>query len=104
MATIGQKIKTFRTLKNITQQELADKSNSHKTTISRIENDVFEPNSLVLAALASYGMNIDELLSGPEHGSKKETTLYNRVSELEIKLHSIEDKLNKFIKLLEEKL
>ena len=104
MATIGQKIKTFRTLKGISQQELADKSGTHKTTISRIENDALLPNAQVLATLSSYGMNVDDLLGGPIDGSKKEQALYLRVSELEVKLLGVESKLEQLIKLLEEKL
>ncbi|MGV6945003.1 helix-turn-helix domain-containing protein [Sphingobacterium kyonggiense] len=103
MVTIGQKIKTFRTLKGLSQKQLAEKSNSHKTTISRIENDQLPPNAQVLATLSSYGMNIDELLT-EEDGAKKEQSIYLRVSELEIKLLGIESKLAQLIKLIEKKL
>ncbi|GEM_PF-3209730 len=106
MATIGQKVKTFRTLKGISQQELADKAKSHKTTISRIERDALLPNAQILAALSSMGMDVTDLFEGSKvpSGSKKEQALYHRVSELEIKLLSVESKLAKLIDFIEKKL
>ena len=82
MATIGEKIKTFRTLKGISQDELAKKFGGNRSTISRIENDQMKPGAAVLAALASFGMNIEEILPADE-GFKKEKALQMRVTELE---------------------
>lgn len=103
MATKGQKIKTWRTLKGITQDELAAKFNGNRSTVSRIENGTLEPNAQVLSALASFGMNIDELL-GADEGYTKEKALQLRVTELELKLMQMETKLEGIIKLVEEKL
>lgn len=103
MATKGQKIKTFRMMKGITQDQLAAKFNGNKSTVSRIENDTLEPNAQILAALASFGMNIDELLQA-EDGYKKEKALQMRVTELELKLMQMESKLEGLVKLIEEKL
>lgn len=103
MATKGQKIKTFRMMKGITQIELAAKFNGNKSTVSRIESDIMEPNAQILAALASYGMNIDDLLQ-PDEGYKKEKALQMRVTELELKLMQLESKLDGLVKFIEEKL
>lgn len=103
MATIGQKIKTFRTLKKITQLELAEKIGGDRSTISRVEADQLKPNAAILAALANYGMNIDELLT-EGNDVTKEKALQMRVAELELKLMNVESKLTTLIKLVEDKL
>lgn len=103
MATKGQKIKTWRTLKGITQEELAAKFNGARSTVSRIENGTLEPNGQVLAALASLGMNIEELL-GTDEGYTKEKALQLRVTELELKLMQIESRLEGILDLIEKKL
>lgn len=103
MATIGEKIKTFRTLKGISQDALAKKFGGNRSTVSRIENDQMQPGAAVLAALASFGMNIEEILP-TEEGYKKEKALQMRVTELELKLMQVESKLESLIKFVEEKL
>lgn|SRR5690606_15965576 len=103
MATTGQKIKTFRSLKSITQQQLADKAGLDRSTVARIETDKLKPNGEILKTLASLGMNIEELLSSTD-GSTKEKALQMRVAELELKLMNMESQLNSLIKLVEEKL
>lgn len=103
MATIGEKIKTFRTLKGISQDELAKKFGGNRSTVSRIENDQMKPGAAVLAALASFGMNIDEILPA-EAGYEKEKALQMRVTELELKLMQVESKLESLIKFVEEKM
>jgi len=51
---VGEKIKKFRTEKNITQQELAEYLNTTSQTISRYETGVLEANQNVLFSLADY--------------------------------------------------
>lgn len=103
MATTGEKIKTFRALKKITQQQLADKAGLDRSTVARIETDRLKPNGEILRTLAAYGMNIEELLATAD-GSAKEKALHMRVAELELKLMNMESQLNSLIKLVEEKL
>lgn len=100
---IGRKIKTFRTLKGLSLDELAKIAGVHKTTISRVESGIRNPSAQLLAGLASIGMDIDNVMPEPT-SSKKEIALYLRVSELEVKLMSMEDRIESLIKLIEEKL
>lgn len=100
---IGKKIKTWRLLKGITQDELAQKFNSHRSTVSRVEKGLLEPNAHFIKALASLGMNIDELLPA-DKGIEKQKALHLRVSELEIKLMKMESQIADLIKLVQEKL
>lgn len=102
MATVGEKIKTFRTLKGISQEELAKKFGGNRSTVSRIESGQMKPGAAVLAALASFGMDIDSILP-VESGYEKEKALQIRVTELELKLMDIESKLERIIKFVEEK-
>lgn len=51
---VGEKIKTFRCNKNITQKELAEYLNTTSQTISRYENGVLEANNDILFSLADY--------------------------------------------------
>lgn len=51
---IGNKIKYYRTRKNITQQELADYLGTTSQTISRYESGKLESNNIVLFKLADY--------------------------------------------------
>lgn len=103
MATSGQKIKTFRALKNITQQELADKAGINRSTVARMENDILKPSGDIIKALAGFGMNIEDLLDNSD-GYTKEKALRMRVAELELKLMNVESQLVNLIKLVEKKL
>ncbi|HIS38521.1 MAG TPA: helix-turn-helix domain-containing protein [Candidatus Onthousia faecavium] len=51
---IGNKIKYYRTRKNVTQQELADYLGTTSQTISRYESGKLESNNIVLFKLADY--------------------------------------------------
>ncbi|HLT86755.1 MAG TPA: helix-turn-helix domain-containing protein, partial [Sphingobacterium sp.] len=85
------------------QDELAKKFGANRSTISRMENDLLKPSAGALAALASFGMNIEEILPVGS-GFEKEKALQIRVTELELKLMQVESKLSDLIKFVEEKL
>lgn len=51
---VGEKIKSFRCGKNITQKELAEYLNTTSQTVSRYENGILETNNDILFSLADY--------------------------------------------------
>ena len=51
---VGEKIKFYRTSKNITQQELGEYLNTTSQTVSRYESGILEANQDVLFKLAEY--------------------------------------------------
>lgn len=51
---IGEKIKHFRTSKNLTQQEVAEYLGTTSQTVSRYENGVLQTNQDVLFKLADF--------------------------------------------------
>lgn len=58
---VGERIKTFRLARNITQQELAEYLNTTSQTVSRYENGILETNNNILFSLADYfGVSIND--------------------------------------------
>ncbi len=61
---IGQKIKELRTLRGLTQEELANRCELTKGYISQLENDLTEPSISTLEdILLSLGTNFSEFFS-----------------------------------------
>lgn len=59
--SIGKKIKTLRTLCQLTQEELADRCELTKGYISQIENDLTSPSiSTLIDILSAVGTNLHE--------------------------------------------
>ena len=76
---VGEKIKFFRTTKNITQQELAEHLKTTSQTVSRYENGVLEANQDVLFSLADYfQVSIDDFF--PERNIKN--NIFNQTEVL----------------------
>jgi len=75
--TIGEKIKTIRIQKGLTQEVLAEKTNVSTRTIQRIENNEVDPRSYTLEKIAeALGINFNEIsLFHYEHTKKEDTTL-----------------------------
>lgn len=60
---IGKRLKKARELKEMTQQEVADETNIARTTLSKIENDIYEPSIEQLRKLIElYNVNANWLL------------------------------------------
>lgn len=65
--TIGQRIKELRASKQMSQAELGDKLGASNKTISKWENDLSEPGSDTLKAIAGlFNVTINYLISGEE--------------------------------------
>ena len=65
--TLGQKLKELRSLKGLTQKELADKLHVSFQTVSKWEKDENEPDIVTLKQLAKlFGCSVDSLLGGNE--------------------------------------
>ena len=61
---IGKKIKTLRTLNNLTQEELASRCELTKGYISQLENDLTSPSITTLVdILTALGTNLNEFFS-----------------------------------------
>lgn len=60
---IGKRLKKARELKEMTQQEVADETNIARTTLSKIENDIYEPSIEQLRKLIElYNVNANWIL------------------------------------------
>ncbi len=65
--SIGTKIKSLRNLKQLTQEELADRCEVTKGFISQLENDLTEPSiSTLTDILQALGTNLKEFFSDDE--------------------------------------
>ncbi len=61
---IGKKIKELRTLYNLTQEELADRTDLTKGYISQLENDLTEPSiSTLVDIVNALGTNLSDFFS-----------------------------------------
>lgn len=73
---VGNKIKNYRTKKNITQQELAEYLNTTSQTISRYESGVLEANQEALFKISEYlNVSINELFPDSKTNSFDELEL-----------------------------
>ena len=60
---IGKRLKKARELKEMTQQEVADETDIARTTLSKIENDIYEPSIEQLRKLIElYNVNANWIL------------------------------------------
>lgn len=81
---IGNKIKEFRLLKNMTQSDLADLLKTTKQTIGRYENGLRRANQDTLFELADiFGKNIDDFFPKEDNSSSTKTILDNIFNKLE---------------------
>ncbi len=58
MVHIGQRLKRLRTLRALTQAELADRAGVTTATVARIERDEIEPRMTTLRKLA-HALEVD---------------------------------------------
>ena len=87
---IGQKVRELRIAKNLTQEELADRSELSKGFISQLERDLTSPSIATLVdILQCLGTNLNEFFSDDEeeqvvfgdedYFEKKDTDLKNTI-------------------------
>ena len=88
---IGQKVRELRIAKNLTQEELADRSELSKGFISQLERDLTSPSIATLVdILQCLGTNLNEFFSDDEeeqvvfgdedYFEKKDTDLKNTIA------------------------
>lgn len=72
-AMIGERLRTLRKSKNMTQEQVAAYLNAAKSTVSQYENNVNEPDLMTIAKLADlFGVSVDYLLGRSDHPAKPE--------------------------------
>jgi Predicted transcriptional regulators len=77
MSTVGNNIKKFRTEKNITQEELAEKLSVSRQAVSNWECGKTEPDIDTLHKIAAIlDVSIEELI----YGEKREHTIINNIT------------------------
>ena len=65
---IGRKLKEARQMRGLTQENVAEKLNVSRQTISNWETEKFYPDILYVLQLSDlYQVSLDELLKGYEH-------------------------------------
>lgn len=65
---IGRKLKEARQMSDLTQENVAEKLNVSRQTISNWETEKFYPDILYVLQLSDlYQVSLDELLKGDEH-------------------------------------
>lgn len=112
--TLGKRLKHIRESKDLYQVEVAEAIGSSKAVISNYERDLRDPDTEILATLASYyNVSVDYLLglADEPYPIRVDYNTYNKLVEAskafkdnEIKLHwwldlpfSDEEKLNKLM-------
>ena len=92
MKTLGQNIATYRKMKNITQEALAEICGVSPQAVSKWENDASCPDISLLKTLArTFGISIDELMDdgeGPATKLADNTNISNKI--LRIRVNSSE--------------
>lgn len=65
--TLGERLKSYRTNKKISQEKVAELVGVSRQAVTKWENDQTIPNSNNLITLASiYGVSVDELVTGKQ--------------------------------------
>ncbi len=67
MATYGERIKELRTMRDMSQQDLADMLDLNKVTVSQYEREVRKPDLNVLTALSDiFNVSVDYILGNDD--------------------------------------
>ena len=81
MSTIGEKIKTLRKERKLTQKELAHKIGVTAPTVTKYENGQLEPNIEVLNKIATtFNISVSTLIE--DNNSKKELCIEPKLLKL----------------------
>ena len=95
MITFGQRLKELRTLKRLTQQQLADVFYLNKSSISRYENNSQIPENELLQKIADYfEVSVDYLLGRTKEQSPPNNEFKPELNKRDKK--DIEKTLNEF--------
>ena len=101
---VGNKIKTFREARGMTQDMLADKLNTTRQTISRYENGDRKANQDVLFDLSViFGVKVDDFFPSRDNISEESplATIAAHMANSEKKLTKSDiDKINDYIDLI----
>lgn len=74
--TLGEKLKSYRTNKKISQEKVAELVGVSRQAVTKWENDQTVPTSNNLITLASiYGVSVDELVTGKQTEEKNENSI-----------------------------
>ncbi len=81
--TIGEKIKTFRKIAGLTQQELAENVGVSRSHLASIETGKYQPSIETLNIIASgLGVKSSDIINDDDTVSKKANTIKNNLNEL----------------------
>jgi len=93
MTNFGDNLKKIRTIKNISQGELAQKVNMHATHISRYERNVTTPSIDILKKLAeALEITIDELVYGDINNKLESSIQDNELINLFKRIQTLDEK------------
>lgn len=80
---LGVKIKEFRTARQWTQKDLAEKLGLAKSTVSLYETNRREPETEILVKMANlFQVSVDELLGNDPPGKEPKVVLYGSDGKL----------------------
>lgn len=80
----GEQIKKHRKLLNMTQEDLCQKLNTTRQTVSKWEKNMIEPDINTLLKLSDiFGISLNELITGEKEfiNNSKETNVWEFLSE-----------------------
>ena len=81
---LGEQIKKHRKLLNMTQEDLCQKLNTTRQTVSKWEKNMIEPDINTLLKLSDiFGISLNELITGKKEQNEhlKEMNLWGFLSE-----------------------
>ncbi len=103
MKTIGERIKYLRTIKQITQEELAEKTNISRGNLSNYEKNRFKPASDSIVILANFfNVSTDWLLTGKSQQTPGITRTAETETTLQHTLRAMTDQDKRDIQLFME--
>ncbi|WP_337234462.1 helix-turn-helix transcriptional regulator [Staphylococcus epidermidis] len=80
---ISKQIKDLRKQHNYTQEELAEKLNTSRQTISKWEQGISEPDLIMLMQLSQlFSVSTDYLITGSDNSIKKDNKNYYEMNFL----------------------
>lgn len=95
--SVGKQIKHFRTLKELTQKELAKKINTDRAYISEIENDIKFPSIELLKKIIEV-LNMEERITLPPYTLFLMNNPVEKIKKYQIENNISNHKLSKILK------
>lgn len=81
--TLGEKIRSARIKKKMSQQELSEKAGTHQKNISKYEKDLVVPSAVTLKTIADTLEVTTDFLLGNDDTSIKDTALLKQFKEVD---------------------